>query len=146
MAALHFGARGAHGRMAGASADEADPNRPDLPANWNIRRLRLFLGTICAGALALTVIAYMHESVLAIAKDPVTVIVWLVGIAACLVYSKRRSPIPLAAEHTALPLIFVALLITGYYSDLLALLVIIITLAACIKARSVPACCTRVRR
>ena len=137
MAALHFGARGAHGRMAGTSADEADPNRPDLPANWNVRRLRLFLGTICAGALALIVIAYMHESVLAITKDPVTVIVWLVGIAACLVYSKRRSPIPLAAEHTTLPLIFVALLITGYYSDLLALLVIIITLAACIKARSV---------
>ena len=137
MAALHFGARGAHGRTASASAGEADPNRLDLPANWNVRRLRLFLGTICAGALALIVVAYMHESVLAITKDPVTVIVWLVGIAVCLVYSKRRSPIPLAAEHTALPLIFVALLITGYYSDLLALLVIIITLAACIKAHSV---------
>mgnify|MGYP002520541656 FL=1 len=137
MTALHFGARGVHCKKTDTSAGKADPNRLDLPANWNVKRLRLTLGIICAVALALTVVAYMRESVLAITKDPATVIVWLVGIAVCLVYSKRRNPIPLAAEHTALPLIFVALLITGYYSDLLALLVIIITVEACIKARSV---------
>ena len=137
MAALHSDVRGTHGRTKHASADAVDPNRLDLPANWNVKRLSLILGVICAGALALTVIVYMHESVLAIRKDPATVIVWLVGIAVCLVYSKRRSPIPLAAGHTALPLIFVALLITGYYSDLLAMLVIIITLSACIRARNI---------
>ena len=137
MAAIHSGVRGTHGRTRHASADPVSPNRPDLSTNWNVKRLGFILGTICAVALVLTVIAYMHESILAIKTDPATVIVWLIGIAVCLVYSKRRSPIPLAAGHTALPLIFVALLITGYYSDLLALLVIIITLSACIRARNV---------
>lgn len=137
MAALQFGMRGAHGRSAGASADEADPNRLDQPANWNTTRLGYILGIICAGSLALTVIVYAHESILAIMKDPATVIVWLVGITVCLVYSRRRSPIPLAAEHTVLPMILVALLVTGYYSDLLSMLVIIVVLVFCIKARSV---------